>query len=884
MRRPCASLWKRTLVLVVAALLLITIPFTLAADSTSEASSSALSLQSCVRADYVAVYGSCLENATRLRTWKREAAALCSEDETAQPPPTYVPCASCPAGMQHRDSDQDSVWDCQGCPVGDFLDTTETPAVCATCPPGTSATPVLAFRDGFDDWSGGLLSLPGLTAWQTICPNGEFTSCTTRNGTGFEFVSFERVGESRDGGSSNRSNAVVGLRPSRVDPSTRYTSSFFNYSFAARSAGWVEVTFVVQRVAEAFATAGLHELPRAAATLTVDGVEYDVLDHATASTTTAGVYVVVAPFVPSREVAGASPAEEPHGLRWNVSEQGSIEPFLAVTLLSLVVSGDSAGGVTTCEACPPGYACPTGATQPLPCAPGTYQPATHAQYCLSCASDTVAPGYGFHACLPCTYGGSAYEKHTTCQHNCLYVYEDVVYDFTAMAGVVLNASMGQSSGDASLPMSVAEADAAGLDRVYVSLCGAMPVAATAEDAAASGNGRGDLCVAGLTGHNSSRTAYVCERTNATTGNHFGGVLDMEVVDGAARLVTSMGSLVTATDVRTSATAYAEPTWRAVIQLECDADSATSDSGAPSASAVRVGGVVDGVLTLSWRSAYACPRCTEASYERVESLCSAAHTYTITYARAASAKGACAGGFVPPSAVNAFCTPCAEKFYTVEWQGCDAVTGVESGRHVLKPKYEGCRPSDMWQPVNQTRSCPAGTEGHSAARRVSAVVGGFAMLLACGLVVTMMLPDRGQHDYERALDDDGTELHPFQQQADSVDGLEAHYNLVGTPNSERGLPNRAESHFSHAAGQVISSLSNAFQRLRATAGGPGRDSPPLNDVARGNDFSTLPTAEALFSDTESLPRPSHTSRGGRSQVMFALDDDDDEDLLPPRSPY
>ncbi|KPA85634.1 hypothetical protein ABB37_00036 [Leptomonas pyrrhocoris] len=843
--------------------------FVLAGD-THDGSEGVFNGTKCRLNDYVPAYGPCLANSTRLRSWTKAKDANCVSDASVLPSASYVPCAVCSLGMQHRDQGE-SIGDCGGCAVGEYLDVSARPPTCATCPFGTTAVPVLAFRDGFDGFSGNVSALHRSSASRFVYPDSGSAPFATANNTEFEFVGFRRGG---------RDELLVGLRPPRKGAGYYYAYSTFRYTFEALSDGWVEIVFALQRPSgdggnSDSAAVRLEELDHIRSVLVVDHTTVDV--RAAASTVITAdpadaEYSVVVPFFHSRSSSSVpdSAGTSEHSLSWKVQESYHYSSSIDIVIRSLVVSGDVSGGTEVCEPCPPGFACPPQTTKASACTPGTYQPATHALRCLTCTGNTYSPGYGFRECLTCDDGRTANEKHTACSDTCVFAYEDVLYNFTAMAGVVLNATVGDASYNPARYMSVEEADAAALDRVYLSVCGALPIRNAADHApsrsSTTDDDRGRWCVRDVWNHNSSTSAYVCERTNATVGRHFGNVTQLMSVGGRASVVTSMGSLLAPVDMRANASTYSERTWRAVIQLECrdDADEARK------AGTVTADEVGADSLTLTWRSVYACPLCTEKSFTRSESRCNGSSMHTVEYAKINST--VCTHGFAPPPLSVLNCTPCLEEFYTLEWGECDAAARSQTGVYVLKPEREGCTLSDSWQPQNQTRICTVNPANTGIAKTLSVMIVVFALFLVFGLVAAVMFPSRFRRQEYRLGDrESGTELGEYNLRNDGIDGLELHYNVASAVDGgDAAAPHAGASRVSSLADRLLHSMASTLRRFGLPARGP---------TSRDNGYNTLPTTDGAFPPEESSQRPSRVG-GRRNEVLFTLEDGADDDILPP----
>lgn len=871
---------------------------TLAAALTSS-DRNGLHQRKCVRGDYVATYGPCLANSTRLRSWKKSASASCVVGDAAgQPASTFVPCAACPPGTQHQGGKRDTISDCVSCSVGKYLDVSELPSTCTACPFGTTARPVLSFRDGFDGFSGNASALSRSLVTYMASPLSNPSAWQVLNGTGMDLVGYSRNGST---------DLLVGMRSFQLSNDTFAVSSSFKYGFDALSDGLVELTFSLHHIDQAGderdeGPGRLEDLMRHRFVLFVDGTEYDVRDAARSlADSRDAAFVVVVPYMHTT-------TRREHYIGWQTTDYSQSTSTHYVLVRSLVVSGDLSGGVDACEPCPAGYACAPQTTQASPCPPGTFQPATHAQRCLPCTGNTIAPGYAFRACLACDYNRSANADHTMCEETCIYAYDDVLYDFTALSGVALMTAVDETAVSRAAKLTIEEADEADIDRVYLSLCHAMPIRDVATEEmspnglgrTAAGNGTFDtLCVGDVHGHNSSTSAYACQRVNSTTGRHFGNVVDFaSAADGRVNMVTSMGSLLVPLDMLGNASDYAERTWRAVIQLECshDDDDGGSNSddhshhqhGSRDAHSLRVVGLTTDTMTLAWRSKLACPLCTPQSYTKVESRCNASSFYTVTYERRGTVF--CLEGYTPPVPHVAPCTPCPAEAYTLEWQACDVATQTQTGLFAVKPAYQGCRDSEAWSPSNQTRSCLANSRTTSTAKKVSLVIGVLMILLACGLGFMLVNPSDSPQGLWSAVAEDDRELDTYihnDHHDDNPASLSTHYSVADSVENGTAPSDTAASRFSDLMDRLAHSMSAAFQGVWAagstvTASSTGRGSPPLSGMQQGNGYRTLATTDEndlLFSDDETAQRPSHTS-SQRHQLLFTLEDEDDDDLLPP----
>lgn len=838
----------------------------------------------CALNDYVAVYGPKLDNFTRLRDWQREAGANCTEDNITRPATAYVKWWPCLPGEQYLRRTNSK--QCATCFNGDYLDLTHETPQCGSCDYGTTAEPLLMLRDGFEEFGGDKTSQGNQwRMWRRDCPTSTLSwDCSYRADEGFEFVSYHRGSQ----GGGNRSATVIGLRPSRIPANVTFSSASFSREVQSKADGVIEVSFSLG------SNNRLTNLPVGVVTLSVDNISHDArVEAELVEDGPSAIYKMKVPYfhrTPFSTASGSYPAKS-FIVQWTVRSTSQIAdplyfPAHEVVLLSLEVSGDVRGVAETCTPCPVGHACPSKSLPPLACAPGTYQPATHAQQCRPCTGNTVAPGYGYQACLACTHNRTANPQHTACVETCTYADGDVLYNFTAMSGVVLQATVDGGA---------AEANTAGQEsRVFFSVCDAMPVGDADADSQSAFNDSAP-CLPEVRSRNSSTSAYVCERLNATHGRHYGNVLEFitNATDGRKRLITSMGSLLQPIASRRTASAVREEsTWRATIELECD-----SDGFGPNAAhggSVQVRGVSEDTVTLRWRSPQACPTCTAATFTPIESRCSAAtSTYTVTYERRTTSAW-CVGGYVPPSVETHNCTPCVEEFYTMEWEPCNWETQSQVGRYVLEAEHAGCRQSDVWSPDNQTRHCSARRPPASPrARNIAAIIAAFVLALTGAVAAVALFPNRFNPSQPPAMaEETGMELGTFgpahtngSPYDDGYAAASAHYNVVGATEAEAMPTDRATSRFANLAGGVIASMSGALRRAgtaAASAVSSGRSgSPPLSGEPHGNGYNAVATTDSagVAEDAVSSGWFPHADTR-RNQVRFSLRDADDDDILPP----
>jgi hypothetical protein len=89
------------------------------------------------------------------------------------------------------------------------------------------------------------------------------------------------------------------------------------------------------------------------------------------------------------------------------SSSGSCEQCPAGTYQALI-------GATSCTACPAGYVCYAGSSQPGTCPQGTHAPSLGASDCLLCPANTFSTTPTSATCTPCPAHTTSKEGSTAC--------------------------------------------------------------------------------------------------------------------------------------------------------------------------------------------------------------------------------------------------------------------------------------------------------------------------------------------------------------------------------------------------------------------------------------------------------------------------------------
>lgn len=831
-----------------------------AGSSAPEGSTSCAATRDCTAADYTAQYGACESDGKRTRSWTKYPGATCLDTTGTQPQPSRVECAACPPGTRRKDGKPTDA--CVPCAAGEVLSWAGT---CAACPVGSAAVPVLAYRDGFDGLGGSVGKLAGSSMSLRYC-SGASASCLLAQGQGFEVVALPF---------SDEDNTVMGIRQTHLSNAT-YALSTFNYTFNAAEDGTANITFAYVDATGAFVdhldartTLNVH--------LMVDEEEdYAVRTYAARPRGSASPFLsMLVPFFVDTAMSGKQ-----HRLTWVVEELAATSNPISVVIVALEVTGDTAGGAVECQPCRPGHQCPAKASAMVPCPPGTAQGSSKQGTCNACVNRGFAPGYGFTSCVSCPTDMTLSDDHTECKYNCAWTQGGSVYNFTALRGVVLNVSVSPTTGgNATASLSVEEADEAGIARWYFSPCDPLPVpdAATATSAAPGPVTRERLCVPERRSRNSSTSAYVCQRTSATRGHHYGGVLT-HLTFVNPYIITEQGSPY-ATDNTTSPTTarYASDmrdSYEAVLALSCDMDRSKPREGS-----LRHISDSAGLVFLEWRTSYACPQCTESSYERVETGCEdnatqgAGGTRRIYYTLRADTPD-CFGGYEPPAPVITYCRECTSSAYAVRWLECNETSQTQEGVYVLK-EGANCTPGAAAQPPVKPRACSANEKSSSGTLIMTLII--LLGMVVAALFVLGTYYRRLRERVARAARGEAAELDTYG--VVGPNDLYVHYN---TDENEEA-PGAAGAGAAGADASTRTGASAAASRLWGVVMGMGNHLRPtvtLHDVIDDDtEAGATPRNANGYNRVSNSADPSAAQRGGgRRQNMFALADDDDN-LLP-----
>ncbi|CAC9487672.1 conserved hypothetical protein [Leishmania infantum JPCM5] len=723
--------------------------------SSPEGANNCTRMRACTGGDYIAQYGSCRSDNTRLRSWVKYEGADCAEVEGSRPTATRVECATCLPGMRHADSRARGA--CVSCPAGEYL----LGDRCEVCPLGTAAIPKLVYSSGFDGLGGDVMALPGISLSRIYC-TGSASRCRREEGKGFELVGLPFADED---------NTLIGIRQEHLASST-YSLATLSYTFHAEEDGWANITFAYVDAEGKYVQRMDWRTTLNVRVIVDDNAEYPVRAFASHTGRVDSVfYSLLVPYYVDTALPASGSDSKLRGMRhrlsWIVEELAFTSNPISVVIVGLEVFGDVSGGVQTCQPCRAGFSCASRAAKMTPCSPGTVQPALRAHRCEPCIGNTYAPGYGFTTCLQCPGNTVANADHTGCSLGCVFERNGMVYNFSELRGVVLNASVGyMPATNASVSnMTVEEADEAGIPRFYFSPCDPLPVrdarATSESDSALTPITRDRLCVPSARGRNSSSSAYVCQRTSATNGHHFGDAVVHMEVGRHLYLVTQLGSPYIFYGVDTSADDWvydAKSNYMAFIELEC-----STSGGEPKFGTLQYVGEGNEDLVLRWRSAYACPLCTNESYEKVETSCDdpTATTRRVYYTLRRDSMN-CVGGYVPPEPIIVKCTECTLDAYTVRWLECDPSTQTQEGVYVLLPDRANCTPGASPLPPVKPRPCDAsgGTAGRGTSRRTVVVLLVVLGLVLAGLGVMTFYYRRLRERVARAARGEGAELDAY----------------------------------------------------------------------------------------------------------------------------
>ncbi|KAI5686100.1 hypothetical protein MNV84_03768 [Leishmania braziliensis] len=814
----------------------------------------------CAASDYIAQYGSCLSDNTRVRSWVKYEGANCVEEEGSRPMTTKVECAACLPGMRHAGGQGRGA--CVSCPPGEYLLGEE----CKLCPLGTAAIPTLSYRSGFDDLGGNVTALSGTSLSYFHC-SGSARICHLEQGKGFELVAFPFDDED---------NTLVGIRQLRSANCT-YSLATLNYTFNAEEDGWVNVTFAYVDSDGKFVDK-IDWRTTMSVRLVVDEVtDYPIHTFARLPPLSdLGFYSLVVPYY----VDTALPASDAdpnlpglrHRLSWIVEELAYTSNPISVVIVALEVFGDMAGGVAKCQPCRAGFSCPARASKMTPCSPGTIQPSARAEVCEACVKNTYTPGYGFTACTRCPSSTIANADHTGCSSACVFERNHMLYNFSDLRDVVLNTTLGNIPGmNTSLSnMTIEEADEASITRFYFSPCDPLPVAdarTTSEsDTAATPVTRDRLCVPSVRGRNSSSSAYVCQRTTPTNGRHFGDAVQHLGLGRHLYMITEQGSLA-ALDrfsfLGGNWDYYVRPYTAAYIELQC-----SMENDEPRFGTLVYVGESDGEAVLRWRSAYACPLCTKDSYLKVETTCDDPNVTTRwVYYTLRTDSFSCIGGYVPPEPIIMNCTECTVESYVVRWLDCNATTKTQDGVYVLIPEYANCTPSASPLPPVTPRPCDPSSgrgDGKGGSRVREAVLLVILVLLLAGLVVLTVYYRQLRERLARAARGEGAELDVYGGILDDMYGHDEESEEGEEPPLSRGTAATAM----HQLWGVLTGMGQHIQDAVLPNDGGGSTADASAEARSGRNGSD----SAATSDGVSA----HPGGGGQSLFALAATD---EDLLP-----
>ncbi|KAG5479197.1 hypothetical protein LSCM4_01786 [Leishmania orientalis] len=831
-----------------------------------EGATSCTPMRPCVATDYIAQYGSCQSDGTRTREWVKYPSTDCVE-VGSKPSASRVECAACLPGMRHEGGRPGGA--CVGCAAGEYLFDNK----CETCPAGTAAIPSLRYSSGFDALGGNLSALSGTSLSYQRCAGAKST-CQTTSGEGFELVGL--LFEDED-------NTLVGIRQQH-SPNSTYSLATFNYTFNAEEDGWVNLTFAYVDGDGKFMDRLDWRTTMSVRLVVDDETEYAARTFAArAWGIDSKFFSLIVPYyvetaLPANDRDSRSPGLR-HRLSWMVEELAHTSSPISVVIVALDVFGDGSGGVQSCRPCQAGFSCPERAAKMSPCAPGTVQPATRAQECRECSDNTYAPGYGFTTCLQCPSSTVVNDDHTGCSSVCVFERNNVVYNFSELRGVVLNTtlSFAPSTNASVANMTVEEADEADITRFYFSPCEPLPIPdarATASSASAVTPVTPDrLCVAAIPNRNSSSRAYLCQRTSSTNGHHYGDAVTHLQIGRHLYMVTQMGSPLMLNTMTGGRVNNEKVYYEAFIELQC-----STDTEEPRLGTLQFVGEGTEEVVLRWRSAYACPMCTNESYEKVETTCDdpASTTRRVYYTLRPHSFG-CVGGYQPPDPIIIDCTECTLESYTVRWLECNASTLTQEGVYVLIPERSNCTPSSTPLPPVKPRACkPSGGGGRSKSTAVVGVLLVILGILVAGLAVMAVSYRRMRELVARVARGEGAELDAYGGMLDDTDDQDGENEAA-----EASQP----AHDSAAAGvqQLWGVVVGMGQHIRDAAshndGGEGGvttadASPGAQNNWNGYNFLSASDGGSSEGGDGSGSAPN----GGQGQTLFSLAADDD-DLLP-----
>lgn len=597
--------------------------------------------RSCANSDYVAVYQDC-DPATkkRYRTWKL-VSSRCMENAATIPQSGDVDCATCMDGF---------FWDaasksCSGCPAGKFLN--KDTGSCQSCDATTAAIPTISFADGFDRFGGTINSSFFSMECSGMCSSCDSDqSYCTKAGSGFELSPFPAKDEDF---------TVVGIRQSLSNGNV-FTSKL-SFPFTLVADGSVSMKYAYYR--EGFGTGAV---PSAlTAVVSVNGEE-SLLEPYYIGPDLIGLY--------RKKLKGPASYE----LQVTVSQTSAIDPenLFSIAVLSVETQGDSRGSAASCTTCTPGHYCPGGTNTFLPCGFGSAQSRPGQASCTTCDGASISKEIGSSYCTSCPWGTTAAPTHDVCTNSCNVTLAGNNYDFTDLRGVIFGPLFTPGS---RTDLSTAQADLLNIYRFYVSPCSLVN-----EDK------QEDKCSLFYGG--TVENAYGCQRLNANQSYSTG--------DDLHYVMTNNGGLsmrITGGDM-----CHRENTARSTnITFVCD----PSQEGVGTMQYLNEAPHCQ--YNFLYTSKYGCPRCTEASYSRVESECTPDNVRTVAYFKNSWASN-CAGGYVPPADVNYTCERCEVGFYDLVWSDC--VNGQQTRSYVLREEHKGCLSNSkmVFPESSQTRGC------------------------------------------------------------------------------------------------------------------------------------------------------------------------------------
>ncbi|KAG5479043.1 hypothetical protein LSCM1_02887 [Leishmania martiniquensis] len=834
--------------------------------SSPEGATSCARMRSCTASDYIAQYGSCQSDGRRVRNWAKYPGVNCMEEAGSRPSSSRVECAACLPGMRHEGGRASGA--CVGCAAGEYLSGNR----CRVCPTGTAAIPRLIYRGGFDALGGNLSALSGTSMSYQHCAGAEST-CQTKDGVGFELVGLLYADED---------NTVIGIRQQHFTNST-YSRATFNYTFRAEEDGWVNLTFAYVDNDGNYMES-LDWRTTMNVRLVVDGeVDYPVGAFATRpGKVGAKFFSLAVPYYVETALPETDSDSKSRGLRhrfsWIVEELAYTSSPISVVIVALEVFGDVSGGVQSCQPCRAGYSCAARASKMSPCAPGTVQRAKGAQQCTVCGSNTYSPGYGFTTCLSCPSNTVANDDHTGCSSACVFKRNGVLYNFSELRGAVLNATRSyiHTANSSLANMTVEEADEADITRFYFSPCDPLPVAdartTSSSAAAVSPVTRDRLCVPSKRTRNSSLSAYLCQRTSATNGYHFGDAVTHLEAGLHFFMVTQMGSPLTLNPVLNSQMNTERALREAYIELQC-----STKPDEPRIGTLQFIGESNEETILRWRSAYACPICTNESYEKVETTCDdpTARTRRVYYTLRPRSFG-CVGGYVPPDPVIIDCTECTRDSYTVRWLECNESTKTQEGVYVLIPERSNCTPSSTPLPPVKPRACQPSSAGR---RRSAAAVAVLLLILGALLAVMSVMAVNYRRMRElvaRAARGEGAELDAYGGMLDDTDGQDAEDEA---PEASPPANDRATAPVQQLWGVVVGMgqhIRDAVSPNDGSGGGQAAADVSADAQNNWNGYNFLGASDG--GSSEGGGGSGSAQNGERGHTLFTLAADDD-DLLP-----